>query len=149
MEKRQRYRSLLVNGSSERGGTGTEVTEQRATSLGELVRTRAEMRHMSLRNVAREANVSIATVSKIVNGQLTHMPGPRVLDGLAQALAVNVLVLRDAAAADLGVREFVVSEGTKRAIYLALDDLSDDEQQAVWQIVETIRRGHHGQNGNP
>lgn len=110
-----------------------------ATTLGDVVRAQSEQTGKSYRAIARDAGVSINTVHKIVHGKLTHVPGARVLDGLAHAIGVDVAVLRDAAAHNIGVREFVVEDSTRRAVYLAMGDLSADDQHMLLQLAESLR----------
>lgn len=116
-----------------------EQQSRTTTALGEVVRAQHEATGKSYRTIASEAGISINTVHKILHGKLTHIPGARVLDGLARALGVDVTVLRDAAAHDVGLREFVVEDSTRRAVYLAMGDLDPADQQTILRMAETLR----------
>lgn len=110
------------------------------TSLAELVSARrAALGNKPYRTIAAEAGIAVATVHKIAQGKLTRVPSPRTIAGLSLALGIPEQTLIEAAAADIGLREFHVTEGTRRAIYLATEDLTPDEHRMVLDMVNTIR----------
>jgi transcriptional regulator with XRE-family HTH domain len=114
-------------------------TDPRLASLAALVTARREALGLSYRDLATLADVSIATAHKIGTGRLTRVPSPETIAGLAHALQVPAESLIAAASADIGLREFVLEEGTRRAIYYATADLSDEQRDVVLAVINLAR----------
>jgi transcriptional regulator with XRE-family HTH domain len=110
------------------------------TSLAQLVMTRKDALNLSYRAIATHAGISTANVHKIASGKLTRVPSPRTIAGLASALQVPEQTLIAAAVADLGLREFVLEEGERRAIYLATGDLDADQRAIVLSVINSMRK---------
>jgi len=114
-------------------------TDPRLASLAALVSARRDALGLSYRDVAQLADVSIATVHKIATGKLTRVPSPETIAGLSRALQVPSESLVNAAAADIGLREFVLEEGTRRAIYYATEDLTDEQRDVILAVINLAR----------
>ena len=70
--------------------------ERRTETLGELVARHRRSQNRSARSVAREADIDIATMTRLEKGTYTS-PSPISLKGLSRALGIPILELFHAA----------------------------------------------------
>lgn len=70
--------------------------EQQTETLGELVARHRRSQNRSARSVAREADIDIATMTRLEKGTYTS-PSPITLKGLSRALGIPILELFHAA----------------------------------------------------
>lgn len=118
----------------------TDLAEGVATpTLARLVRERKEATGKSYREMAAESGVSIATFHKMAQGRMTQVPAPRIAEGVAQALGVDVTAIYNAVGHDLGVREFHLDDVERTTVYLGMADLPAHRRRLLLDLMNDMR----------
>jgi transcriptional regulator with XRE-family HTH domain len=118
---------------------GSKTEQDSRGGLAQFLQTRRKAMNVSYRVIAARAGVAPATVFKIEAGNLTRMPSNKTLQGLSTALGVPLEVLAEAAAADIGQKEYNLTEGKRQAVYVATEPLSDEALDAVLTMINHMK----------
>jgi transcriptional regulator with XRE-family HTH domain len=118
---------------------GRAQQSKQTTALGQLVASRRAALDLGYHAVAKLAGVSANTVYKIENARLTRAPQRRTLELLSVALQVPLESLLNAAAADMGQVVYDLSDEKRKAIYISMRELTDEEIETVQAVVNALR----------
>lgn len=108
--------------------------------LAEILRRLRETKRLSLRQVEKKTGVSNAYLSQIENGKIGE-PSPHILHKLSEVYDTSYNDLMKLAGY---IKEEKGEKINKKIIsdvaFKAMDELSDDEKEAVLEYIEFIRR---------
>jgi transcriptional regulator with XRE-family HTH domain len=109
-----------------------------AVELGRVIKSKREMRSLSVARVAKQAEVSPAYLSKLESG-IVKKPSPNVLHRLAKALSISYVDLMRFAGYVVPSDKFGRA-GTGLSTALLSENLTDEETEQLIAYLKFIRQ---------
>ena len=116
------------------------MTESRPSALRDLIQSRLADLDLSYGDVARRGRIPKATVANLASGDLSQVPRPETIVGLARGLELPVSSLQAAIAEAVGLAPAAGRDRTTDLIVRTLDELDDAQRRQVAALVSAMRK---------